>query len=534
MTSPKPPHKTTLPRRAGVLLPLFSVQTTHDWGVGEIPDLIPLAEWAHRAGLSVLQLLPVNQVASGETSPYAAATAFALDPVYLGIDRLEDFAGSGGRARLSSLERQELDTLAEQERIRWPTVRRLKEKAFDQAFAWFYEKEWRTGSSRRKALEAFREQHRDWLEDHALFTVLHAREKKAWWQWPEPLRRRDTAALDKLRESAFMDVLKVHYLQWLADEQWHAARREANALGVALKGDLPFMVGADSADVWSASENFRLDRRVGTPPDAFSETGQDWGLPAYDWERLEKSGFAWLRARAERSGSLFDLYRIDHVIGLYRTYTRAADGPEDAGFSPEKEKDQIRLGETILELFKGYGEVVAEDLGMVPEFLPPSLEKLGIPGYRVLRWQMGKDGEIQDPETWPELSVATTGTHDLEPNADWYDALSKKEKKAFLRLPTLAHLDPAGSFTDGVRDALLETVYGAASELAINPLQDLLGRRERVNVPGTVTDSNWTYRMRPTLSELGGNRAIRDRLLELSLRTRRFRVMPIEQTAESM
>ena len=294
------------------------------------------------------------------------------------------------------------------------------------------------------------------------------------------------------------------------------------------------MVGGDSADVWSRLGDFRLDRRVGTPPDAFSATGQDWGLPAYDWDALAKNNFAWLNARADRSGDLFDLYRIDHVIGLYRTFSRPSPrhsngpgGPEveqpsqEGSFSPSEEKEQISLGENIVSLFKQYGEVVAEDLGMVPDFLRPSLTRLGVPGYKVLRWEKNHDGSFKDPASWPALSVSTNGSHDIEPNAEWYDALPPHEKRALLELPGLCHLDPDGGFDHRVRDALLQVVYEAPSALAINPLQDLLGARERVNVPGTVDDGNWTYRMPMDLAALASDRPLSERLATLATDTGR-------------
>ena len=527
-------------RRAGVLLPLFSIRTPQGWGLGEIPDIPRLARWARPAGLSILQLLPVNEVAGGETSPYAAASAFALDPVYLSLGEVEDFAAVGGEASLSPEDRQLLEQLRHAPCVRWHEIWGIKGRAIDRAFAHFREREWQPGTVRRKALERFIEQHRAWIHDYALFKALHGREHKAWWDWPEPLKTRQPAALEQARVELGDEILKRCWLQWLLDEQWHRARADARALGVALKGDLPFMVGGDSADVWSRQRDFRLDRRVGTPPDAFSATGQDWGLPAYDWDVQHENQFAWLRARAERSGALFDLYRIDHVIGLYRTWTRPAnpkppepnpaaaadngngaevdDDPPDGRFSPAKEEDQIALGETVVRIFEGYGEVVAEDLGMVPEFLRPSLRKLGVPGYKVLRWEKHSDGSYIDPATWPALSLATNGSHDIETNAEWWDALPPEERKALLQLPGLADadIDPEQAFDDQVRDALLQLVYDAPSAMTINPLQDLLGTRERVNVPGTVAETNWCYRMAQDLASLAADRPTRERLAALA------------------
>jgi 4-alpha-glucanotransferase len=507
-----------------VLLPLFSIRTPHGWGTGEIPDIPRFARWARSAGLKVLQLLPVMEVSGGESSPYAGSSAFALDPVYLALDDLEDVAAVGGRGTLSAEDRTALELLAAAPTVRWDEVRALKQRVIDRAFAHFYENEWQKQTVRRQALESFAERHRDWLPDYTLFSAIHDQQQKAWWDWPEPLRNRQEAALAEARTAHQQPIIKRTWLQWLLDHQWHKARDEARDLGVSLKGDLPFMVGGDSADVWSRPGDFRLDRRVGTPPDAFSATGQDWGLPAYDWQVQRKHNYAWLEARAARSGALYDLYRIDHVIGLYRTWTRSTKDPKDASFSPAKEPEQIALGERLLKIFKRHGEVIAEDLGMVPDFLPPSLARLGIPGYKVLRWERREvEGKpvYKDPAGYGEISVSTNGSHDIETNAVWWDALPLSDRQALLKIPGLERLDAKKGFSDEVRDALLRVLYAAPSQLTINPLQDLLGTRERVNVPGTVAETNWSYRMSMDLSALAADGGTRERLARLAQETGR-------------
>ncbi len=520
-----------------MLLPLFSMRTQRGWGLGEIPDLPTFARWAHGAGMSVLQLLPVNEVSGGEESPYSAATAFALDPVYLALDELEDFQAVGGRASLADAERARLDGLASSRVVAWGAIRALKGAAIARAFDHFRDNEWRGGGARRQQLERYIEEHRDWLDDYSLWRVAHDLDQRAWWQWSPGLRTRQPEALAQLREEQGPALLRCCWLQWQLDLQWQNARAEARQVGVALKGDLPFMVAADSADIWSRPVDFRLDRSVGTPPDAFSPVGQDWGLPAYDWDRMRAGGFSWLQSRAARAGALYDLFRVDHVIGFYRTWTRpvrpiagvSAPGPQahpapepDTGrFSPAVEAEQVALGEQVLTLFKSNGEVIAEDLGMVPEFLPPSLARLAVPGYRVLRWETRKDGSFRDPARWPELSVATNGTHDIEPNAAWYEALPLRDRRHLVELAELRHLDPTRPWSDEVRDALLRAVYGAASALSINPFQDLLGAAERINVPGTVAASNWSYRMPMDLATLTSDAPLRERLAALAAWSRR-------------
>jgi 4-alpha-glucanotransferase len=352
--------------------------------------------------------------------------------------------------------------------------------------------------------------------------VLHQVFGKHWKEWPQELATRKPAALAAARKQHAEAILFQCWQQWQLDEQWRAARSEAAALGVDLMGDLPFVVAEDSADVWRERKLFRPGLRVGTPPDGFSPDGQDWGLPLYDWRAMAETDFAWMRRRAEHNGRLFGLYRVDHVIGMYRTYYRFADGKHCA-FSPEDEEAQIRLGETLLSIMDEHGEVIAEDLGMVPEFLRPSLTRLAIPGYRVLRWEkddLWRDGRMQqffrDPAQWPAISVATSGTHDTESQAVWYDGLSPEHRGYLLRLPGLAHLDSQRGFDDSVRDALLTVLYRSASELCLLPFQDLLGSRAQVNVPGQVNERNWTYRMPMSVDELIADRATTERLLRLA------------------
>src|SRR5262249_8034777 len=181
--------------------------------------------------------------------------------------------------------------------------------------------------------------------------------------------------------------------------------------------------------------------------------GQDWGLPLYDWPAMQRDQFAWIRLRAMRAGELFSLYRVDHAAGFYRSYFRGSDG-KSRGFSPADETAQIRLGETLMRIMSRFGEVVAEDLGPLPPFLRPSLERLAIPGYRVLRWE--RDGDAyRDPASWPAASVATNATHDTETTAEWYDGLSLEERERLRAVPGLGELDPTRPFDDRARDLLL-------------------------------------------------------------------------------
>jgi 4-alpha-glucanotransferase len=237
---------------------------------------------------------------------------------------------------------------------------------------------------------------------------------------------------------------------------------------------------------------------------------------------MEAGGHAWMTARADRMADLYGLYRIDHVVGLYRTFFFPEDGSPPA-FTPAEEPAQVANGERMMALFSRRARVIAEDLGVVPDFIRRSLDALAIPGYRVQRWE--RDWKLpgqpfRDPAAWPAVSVATSGTHDTDSLADWYESLGADDRKALLAIPGLASLrEKAPSrFDDTVRDALLELLYASGSDLLLLPFQDLLGHRERVNVPGTVNEENWTYRIPSTLTQLLAGLDTRQRLRGLAQR----------------
>src|SRR5207245_488980 len=199
------------------------------------------------------------------------------------------------------------------------------------------------------------------------------------------LRDRDPGALEEARARLRETIDELCYVQWVADSQWRAGRAVANGKGVKILGDLPFMVAEDSADVWSFQRFFRFDATVGVPPDAYAAEGQDWGLPVPRWEEMRSAGDPWLHHRADRAAELYDAFRVDHVVGLYRTYARPVDkGPPF--FIPADEPRQREQGERILALLGGKAEVLAEDLGVVPDCGRASLATQEFPGAQGLRW----------------------------------------------------------------------------------------------------------------------------------------------------
>jgi 4-alpha-glucanotransferase len=494
---------TLLPRRSGVLVPLFSMPSTLSWGIGEIADIVPLAAWLAGAGQRILQLLPINEMAPGQKSPYSAISAMAIDPIFISLRDVEDFVAEGGEAALAPSDAEALARARRARRVDYATVRPLKLAALRAGYARFRDADWARGTARSGRFAAFLREQAWWLDDYALFRAIHAREgERSWTTWDRPLRLHEDRAIDAARRDLADEVHFHQYLQWLAWTAWQAAR--AAAAPVALFGDLPFMVDVDSADVWANQSLFDLTGAVGAPPDAFSETGQNWGLPVYDWRAMARADFDWLRRRARRNAGLYAGYRVDHLVGFYRTYVFPRNGGK-AYFTPADRRDQLPLGERVMRVFVEAGaQVIAEDLGTVPNFVRASLRRLGIPGYRVLRWEREwhQDGQpFRDPRDYPAASVATSGTHDTEPLAVWWDEASVEERAAVVALPFLeARLGPGfdaatARFDPAIRDALLEMLVASGSSLLILPIQDLFGWTDRVNVPADVSEDNWTYRL---------------------------------------
>jgi len=498
-------------RTAGLLVPLFSIPSTRSWGIGELGDLAPFAAWLREAGMGALQVLPLNEMAAGSQSPYFVMSAMAIDPILISVGQLEDFNALGGVAAMGSEWRGHLAAATSAASIRYGLVRHVKEAALRASFDHFRAADLDRGTPRAERFRAWCGAEAWWLDDYALFRALHAREaERSWIDWAPPLRDREPRAIEAARMELAGEVRFRQYAQWVAGEQWQAARRAAGEISIL--GDLPFMVGADSADVWVRQGQFRLDASVGAPPDAFSETGQRWGLPPYRWDAAARTGFEWLALRARRLAGLFDGYRIDHVVGFYRTYV-IPDGRVFGEFSPSEPAAQLALGETVVRvLTSANGRIVAEDLGIVPDFVRDSLTRLGIPGYRVLRWEREwhADGRpYRNPGEYPRLSVATSGTHDTETLGAWWDSLDERERATLARVPGLVRLLPGAlSFTNApfsaaVRDALLELLYASGSDLLILPVQDVFGWRDRINLPGQVSDDNWTWRLPWWSDELG-------------------------------
>ena len=483
-----------------------------------------MADFAGAAGLTIIQLLPLDEGGPAETSPYSAMSVLAIDPMYIAARGL----GGVGRASIARAKAAVGAGRAVPRAIVRPAKLALLERAFRAS-------RMRGGAEFGGELEHFAERNRDWLGDYALFRALKERFNwKAWDSWPSDLAARDPSALAAARHELSESIAMYSWWQFIADRQWSAARAQARLAGVRLGGDMAFSPARDSAEVWANQAMFDLERTVGAPPDAFNQRGQRWGLPLPRWQAMREDGFRLWRTRARRAGAMFDVVRIDHVVGIYRTFSFGLDPNADGSFSPAEEHDQVAQGEEIMRALReaaGDCALVAEDLGSVPQWVRDSLTRLEIPGYKVMQWERegwgGPDERFRSPSTYPELSLATTGTHDTEALSVWWREQPPAEREKLCTAlgtakPTNPRRDRLG---DDALDAIIEALYAAPSRYVILPIQDLFGWSARINRPGTVGDSNWTYRLPLPIARLAANPWIKSRLARLRAiaeRTGRF------------
>lgn len=479
-------------RRAGILLHPTSLPGP--FGVG---DLGPAADrflaYLAAAGQSVWQVLPLGPPAWGG-SPYGCLSAFAGNPLLLSPERLVE------------------DGLLDPENIAAPgfgegkvvfgRAADYKQKLLHQAFANFRQGRQGRGAFTAQDLDAFREgvEQQIWLPDWSLFAALKAKHKgRPWWEWKKELVRRDSAELAKARATLAEAIDYQVFLQFLFDRQWRRLRREAASHGIALMGDLPIYVAHDSADVWAHPELFDLDpetlapRHVaGVPPDYFSEDGQLWGNPLYDWQKMEEQGFGWWIERLRANLRQADLVRLDHFRGFAGFWQVPAGNATAKGGRWVNAPGQALFAALAQALGDAYGgelPVLAEDLGEITPDVDQLRHDFNLPGMRVLQFGFGAEASGHTPHRIEKRAVVYTGTHDNDTTVGWYRSLGLEERERFHTY--------TGSSPREVHWTLIRVAYATAAELALVPIQDVLGLSSsaRMNTPG-VGEGNWAFRLK--------------------------------------
>lgn len=467
-----------LERASGILAHPTSFPGPH--GVGDMGSgAYEFVDWLALAGQKYWQLMPLSPVGYGD-SPYAGLSAFAGNPLLISLDGLALLGlDSGGDSR--GFNEYEVDFSA---------AAAYKNASLRHAFSSFRE---RGSTELRDQLAAFEATQSSWLHDFAFFLALKDRFRGVSWQdWPEDVRLREPATLAKL-ERELADAIEFHsFVQFLFRIQWTALKRYANERGVHIIGDIPIYVALDSADVWAHPSQFRLlpDRRPevvsGVPPDLFTEDGQLWGNPVFDWSVMEADGFQWWIERVSRLKELVDVIRIDHFRGLAAGWVVPAGDETARGGRWERAPGEA-LFETI-ERELGELPIVVEDLGIItPDVVDLRLE-LGLQGMKVL--QFGFDGDPDNPylpHNYDRDCVVYTGTHDNQTTIGWFQSLNEVSRQ---QVQTYLGTDGSDIAWDFIRLA-----FESVADLAIVPLQDAmrLGDEARMNRPGTAF-GNWKWR----------------------------------------
>ncbi len=498
-------HQLLEKKHTGILLPLFSMRSKKDWGIGDLSGLAKWVDAAAALNLDLIQLLPVNEMPPGAECPYTALSAFAIDPIFIAVDEIPELSESPElKAELAAKRFQTgLRHLRGSTIVHYNEIKELKFGILWKIYCAFHQNHILKDTAAAKEFFAFAAHNAFWLDDYALFRRLKDTHSwTSWTHWEEPLRRHDHAALKEFEAANENQVMFFRYLQWLIDRQWRAVRERAAAKGVLLIGDLPFMVNQESADVWARQNEFDINKEVGAPPDAFSETGQKWGLPAYRWEEVEKNEFEWWRLKVKKSADFYDLFRIDHMVGFFRTWIIPHDANLKADFDITDPAAQRARGKRFLQAVSGASRMlpVAEDLGVIPPYVYEVLAEMGIPGYKVMRWEKDKTGHYLEPENYPHVGFATSSTHDNEPIADWWGMVDAVEKKLFWTMVSGRKEKPP--LFSKAREAVLRKLLRAASSLLILPIQDVFGTKDRINTPNTMGMHNWTYRFPTPVEDL--------------------------------
>ncbi len=498
-------HEELLASRSnGILMPLAAMKTESDWGVGDFSSLNQWVRFLGGLGASIVQILPLQETAPGQTCPYSALSAFAIDPVYIDVNAVREVSLS--RRAQEEIQNLQGDITAWRLSRKAPfnAVKQAKMKVLWQAYQFFLENELAYQSPQAQAFAAYCAAKKEWLRPYSIFRALKEFYRwQTWTQWPQDLALFKKEAVDAFEAQYREYVDFFSYVQWQADLQLRTAKVQAQAAGVHLFGDIPFGTNLDSAEVWSERDNFRLECSVGAPPDQFSKDGQCWGLPAYNWEHIQAEGFGLWKRKIRRAVELYDLFRLDHLVGFFRTYIFKS-GDNQGGFDILVEQQQIDRGygflSMVLDSARG-AMPVGEDLGVIPTFVRRMLVEMKIPGYKVLRWEREDNGYYREPRNFPVVSLCTTSTHDTETVRGWWETMPQQERANIWEMISAQKTDGNVPFNLDTQRAILRRVLTSGSALTMFSWQDIIGTLDRVNVPGTVSDENWTYRSEYTPQE---------------------------------
>lgn len=463
----------------GILIPLSAIHSKKSAGIGEFLDLIPLIDWCRSVGFGIIQLLPLNDSAD-DPSPYHPISSCALNPLYLSLHALPSISNEL-KKRLDLL--QDKSTLS-----KVPYKELIKEK-----LEWltdYYHTEGENIISSEECTKFLSQN--PWLFSYAIY------------------------------KNKTLPNLHL-FLQFLAYQQLKKVKAYAEKNDLLLMGDIPILISKESLDVQNHPEWFHTDITAGAPPDVFNAEGQSWGFPTYNWEAMKADGYSWWKNRLQYAAHFYHLFRIDHIVGLFRIWAIPEGKPSREGhFIPEDASLWIPQGRKRLMMIINASSMlpIGEDLGVVPNEVRQTMAELGVCSTKVIRWERNweTDRSFIPFEKYPVLSLTTLSTHDTETVTLWWQN-KPEEAKAFAAFKNWNY-SPSLSFTE--RFTLLCDAHHTPSHFHINLLQEYLSlfpeliwpnpEDERINIIEKPYPDNWLYRYRPSLEELNGHAKLKEKI----------------------
>ena len=473
--------KENVKRLAGILLPISSLPSLY--GIGTLGKAAyDFVDFLSAAGQSYWQVLPIGPTGYGD-SPYQSFSAFAGNPYFIDVDTLKS------KGLLTDTEIAEADAADTEDNVNYGKIYYQRFPLLKKAFAKFEKNE--------AGFLSFCVSESGWLDDYALYmSIKEYFGQKDFQSWDDGIRLRKPEAMKYYKTVLYSEIKFWQFCQYEVFHQWETLKRYANEKEISIIGDIPIYVSSDGADVWANMALFQMDADgrpkfiAGVPPDYFSETGQRWGNPLYDWDAMEKNGFDWWRQRISACSKLFDVVRIDHFIGIARYYAIPPEC-ETAVDGQWKEGPGEKLIDAINSAI-GSARIIAEDLGQLHPSVKKLLEKSGYPGMKVLLF--AADGNEDNPHIPYKFERNTTvyvGTHDNDTVAGF----CKKHKTRDL----IFLMDYFGANNKKQLPlALIKGAFACVADTAIVQMQDWLELENfaRTNTPSTV-GTNWMWRVRP-------------------------------------
>lgn len=467
-------------RSCGVLLHITSLPSKY--GIGTLGEEAErFAEWLKSAGQTYWQVLPIGPTGYGD-SPYQPFSSFAGNPLLIDLDELCE------QGLLSKSDCENADFGADPRIVDYDKVAKTRSELLHKAFANFTDDVGFTG---------FMLEQKFWLDDYALFMALKTEFGGIpWTQWENDIKFRRLDAVEKYSEQLSNEIRYHKFCQYIFFRQWTRFHNFCSQKGIKIIGDIPIYVSPDSSDVWASPRLFELDEKLcpkrvaGVPPDYFSKTGQLWGNPLYDWTTMKTDNYAWWTARVKKSAEFFDMLRIDH-FRAFDTYYAIPYGEKTAEHGNWEKGPGMSLFKAVAEEVPN-ADIIAEDLGDIFDSVKQLLADSGFPGMRVLQFGFNPENADNDhlPHNYPKNSVCYTGTHDNATFKQWYSEADPKTKAMCKK-----YIGKLFSFP--LNRCAIRTAYSSPSELAVIPMQDVLGlgKKGRMNVPSTL-GGNWSWRMR--------------------------------------